>query len=86
MNRPAAHFVVGLAPDGGRLSSRARKDLKHAIALGLNVDFGLHDYLLQDSELSKLAVRYESKSGIYVNLHPPRGFIFSAVISKRLRH
>jgi uncharacterized NAD-dependent epimerase/dehydratase family protein len=58
MNQPATHFVVGLAPDGGRLPSGARKDLRDAIALGLNVDCGLHDYLSEDSELAKLAVRY----------------------------
>ena len=40
MNQPATHFVVGLAPDGGRLPSRARKDLRDAITLGLNVDCG----------------------------------------------
>ena len=61
MNRPATYFVVGLASDGGRLPSRVRKDLKVAITLGLNVDCGLHNYLLQDSELSKLAVRYGIK-------------------------
>ena len=58
MNRPATHFVVGLAPDGGQLPSRARKDLKDAIALGLNVDCGLHDYLSDDRELANLADRY----------------------------
>ncbi|MEJ2048881.1 MAG: DUF1611 domain-containing protein [Calditrichota bacterium] len=39
------HLVVGLAPDGGRLSQEARADVKDAIRLGLNVDCGLHDFL-----------------------------------------
>ncbi|UCE17846.1 MAG: DUF1611 domain-containing protein [Gemmatimonadota bacterium] len=52
---PATHFVIGLAPDGGRLSPEARDDVKEAIGLGLNVDCGLHDFLSEDPELSGLA-------------------------------
>ena len=44
----ATHWVVGLAPDGGRLSGPARRDLLEAVALGLNVDCGLHDFLTDD--------------------------------------
>lgn len=57
-NVPATHLVVGLAPDGGRLSSRAREDVKRAIQLGLNVDCGLHDYLNDDAEFVSLAKEY----------------------------
>jgi uncharacterized NAD-dependent epimerase/dehydratase family protein len=49
------HFVVGLAPDGGRLSPRGRDDVKKAIQLGLNVDCGLHDFLSEDEEIADLA-------------------------------
>ena len=59
--RPATHFVVGLAPDGGRLSSAAREDVKNAIIYGLNVDCGLHDYLSEDPEMMRLAARYGVK-------------------------
>ena len=59
--RPATHFVVGLAPDGGRLSKTARQDVKNAVSYGLNVDCGLHDYLSEDPEILKLAARYGSK-------------------------
>lgn len=52
---PATHLVVGLAPDGGRLSASARQDVKLAIQLGLNVDCGLHDFLSEDPEISRLA-------------------------------
>ncbi len=52
---PATHFVVGLAPDGGRLSSSAREDVKAAIQIGLNMDCGLHDFLSDDKELAALA-------------------------------
>jgi uncharacterized NAD-dependent epimerase/dehydratase family protein len=50
-----SHFVVGLAPDGGRLKNDARKDVARALKLGLNVDCGLHDYLSEDLELASLA-------------------------------
>ena len=50
------HLVIGLAPDGGRLSGTARADLKTAIGLGLNIDSGLHDFISEDAELAALAV------------------------------
>jgi len=52
---PATHFVVGLAPDGGRLSDKARLDVMDALGRGLHVDSGLHDYLSADPELAALA-------------------------------
>jgi len=52
------HVVVGLAPDGGRLSDSAREDLKRAIRMGLNIDCGLHDFLSEDPEMVKLANQY----------------------------
>lgn len=52
---PATHFVVGLAPDGGRLPPEARADVIAAIHAGLNVDCGLHDYLGDDPEIAALA-------------------------------
>jgi len=56
--RPATHFVVGLAPDGGRLASKARQDARNAISHGLNVDCGLHDYLTEDRQMIELAARH----------------------------
>jgi len=53
----ATQLVVGLAPDGGRLSPAAREDVKKAIQLGLNIDCGLHDYLTEDPEIAGLAAR-----------------------------
>ena len=53
---PATHMVIGLAPDGGRLSSGARNDVIRAIQLGLHVDCGLHDFLSDDLEIAELAV------------------------------
>jgi uncharacterized NAD-dependent epimerase/dehydratase family protein len=51
----ATHLIVGLAPDGGRLSAAARDDVRHAIQSGLHVDSGLHDFLSEDPELAALA-------------------------------
>jgi len=54
----ATHFVIGLAPDGGRLPASACQDISDAIAFGLNVDCGLHDYLSEESEMVNLAVKH----------------------------
>lgn len=53
----ATHLVVGIAPDGGRLSAAARSDVKRAIELGLCIDCGLHDFLTEDNEIAKLAAQ-----------------------------
>ena len=55
---PATHLLVGLAPDGGRLSPAARSDIAAAIRAGLHVDSGLHDFLGEDRELVDLAERH----------------------------
>ncbi|MEJ2156258.1 MAG: DUF1611 domain-containing protein [Desulfobacteraceae bacterium] len=49
------YFVVGLAPDGGRLDAAGRRAVKVALENGLNVDAGLHDFLSDDAELARLA-------------------------------
>ena len=51
----ATHLVVGLAPDGGRLSAQARADVADALRQGLNVDSGLHDFLTDDPDRAGLA-------------------------------
>lgn len=58
---PATYLVVGLAPDGGRLSTRARRDVITAIENGLNVDSGLHDFLSEDREMVSLAEKHRVK-------------------------
>lgn len=52
--RPS-HFVIGLAPDGGRLEPVARQAVREALRAGLSVDSGLHDWLTEDDELVALA-------------------------------
>lgn len=50
------HLIVGLAPDGGRLTEDARRDIASGIELGLDVISGLHDWLSEDPWLSSLAL------------------------------
>jgi len=52
---PASHLVIGMAPDGGRLDPKTRQAVLQAVAAGLNVDSGLHDFLGEDPEISALA-------------------------------
>jgi uncharacterized NAD-dependent epimerase/dehydratase family protein len=49
------HLVIGLAPDGGRLPDEYRKVVTEALRAGINIDSGLHQFLSDDPELSKLA-------------------------------
>jgi uncharacterized NAD-dependent epimerase/dehydratase family protein len=49
------HLVIGLAPDGGLLTAHARNTVIEAIRAGLNVVAGLHSFLNDDAELSRLA-------------------------------
>ncbi len=58
---PATHLVVGLAPDGGRLSAEARQDVKKAIEQSLSIDCGLHDFLSEDPEMVALAAQHQVK-------------------------
>jgi uncharacterized NAD-dependent epimerase/dehydratase family protein len=59
-NKPQS-FVIGLAPDGGRLPSEAKATIKQALQLGLNVDSGLHDFLYKDSEIMALAEKHHCR-------------------------
>jgi len=52
---PATHLVVGLAPDGGRMTAHCRDDIAAAIELGLNIVSGLHDFVSEDATLVRLA-------------------------------
>jgi uncharacterized NAD-dependent epimerase/dehydratase family protein len=52
---PATHFIVGLAPDGGRLPPEGRRVVEAALRDGLHVDSGLHDFLGDDPALAALA-------------------------------
>ena len=45
------HFVIGLAPDGGRLDEETRQAVLKAIENNWDIDSGLHDFLQEDSEI-----------------------------------
>ncbi|MBC8479123.1 MAG: DUF1611 domain-containing protein [FCB group bacterium] len=53
-NQPET-FVIGLAPDGGRLPAIAKNTIKLALEKGMNVDCGLHDFLYMDPEIMAIA-------------------------------
>jgi len=70
-NTPPTHFVIGLAPDGGRFTPEHRKAVIEAVQSGLNIDSGLHDFLSEDAEIISLA----EKKGVRirdVRKPPPR--------------
>ncbi len=52
-------FVIGLAPDGGRLPEDAREVVKEALRRKLHVDSGLHDFLSEDPDISALAETHQ---------------------------
>ncbi len=52
------YFVIGLAPDGGKLPEFARQSVKQAIRAGVNVDSGLHEFLSEDEEFAALASKH----------------------------
>jgi uncharacterized NAD-dependent epimerase/dehydratase family protein len=45
------YFIIGLAPDGGRLPAFARTEVLKAIEQGLHIICGLHDFLSEDPEI-----------------------------------
>lgn len=58
VQRPASHFVVGLAPDGGRLDAAHRDTVMAAMKAGLQIDSGLHDFISEDAEFSASAAEH----------------------------
>lgn len=49
------NFVIGLAPDGGRLPKVAKDEIKKAFSNGMDVASGLHDFLTKDADLMAVA-------------------------------
>jgi uncharacterized NAD-dependent epimerase/dehydratase family protein len=52
------YFIIGLATDGGRLPAAVRAEVKAALASGLNVVSGLHDFLSDDPVMTELAAKH----------------------------
>lgn len=55
---PIKYFVIGLAPDGGKLPPGYRDIVADAIRAGLNIDSGLHEFLSDDPLFSALAQKH----------------------------
>ena len=54
-SKKAKYFVVGLAPDGGRLPQAGVEIIGKAIELGMNIDSGLHDFISNNKLLRNSA-------------------------------
>jgi len=52
------YFVVGLAPDGGRLNPEGFSAVRGALGQGFHVDCGLHDFLSEREDLRSLAAQH----------------------------
>ena len=68
---PATHLVIGLAPDGGRMSVDCRNAIIQGLRLKLNIVSGLHDFISDDRQL----MAYAQKQGATVHdvrKTPPR--------------
>jgi uncharacterized NAD-dependent epimerase/dehydratase family protein len=53
------YFIVGLAPDGGRMDADLKRAVKEAIRANLNIDSGLHDFLSDDNDIVNLAKEHK---------------------------
>lgn len=62
------YFVIGLAPDGGRLPEQARLVVGDAIGKQLNIVCGLHDFLSEDPEMAAFA---QSKGVTITDIRKP---------------
>jgi uncharacterized NAD-dependent epimerase/dehydratase family protein len=54
----ATHLIIGLAPDGGRMSVPCRNGVIQGIRSGLNIVSGLHDFLTDDAQLVAFAAEH----------------------------
>jgi uncharacterized NAD-dependent epimerase/dehydratase family protein len=52
------YFVIGLAPEGGKLPPSYREIVAEAIRAGLNIDSGLHEFLSDDPKFNTLAQKH----------------------------
>jgi uncharacterized NAD-dependent epimerase/dehydratase family protein len=77
------HFVIGVAPDGGRLPVNGRGAVLDAIEHGLHVDSGLHEYLSDDPDIAQMA-KHAGVTLRDVRKPPPRDKLhfFSGKISE----
>jgi len=56
-----SYFVIGLAPDGGVLGAGVREAVRDALSRGLSVDSGLHEFIGDDPELTRIARKQRAR-------------------------
>ena len=56
--RVVTYFIIGLAPDGGRLPDHALSVVASALRSNLNIVSGLHDFLSENEHLAELAAKH----------------------------
>jgi len=66
-------LLIGAAPPGGRLTEEWRREVVAAIKAGLDVVSGLHEFLSEDPEISRLA---EERGVKLVDVRRPRRELF----------
>jgi len=54
-------FIIGLAPDGGRIPDHALQAVRDAIRSGLDIISGLHDFITENEILVALAEKYDCR-------------------------
>lgn len=53
------YFIIGLAPDGGAMTPEVKQSIREAIRKNLNIESGLHDFMIDDKDIVTLAKWHE---------------------------
>ena len=80
---PPSTMIVGVATFGGYIPKEFRPVIREAIAAGLDVAAGLHEYLADDPEFSELATRHGVR---LIDVRKPRPLRELAQFSDLSRH
>jgi uncharacterized NAD-dependent epimerase/dehydratase family protein len=77
------YFIYGVAPASGILSLAERMLILKAMAMGMNIVNGLHEFLNEDSEFSAAAIEHQVK---ILDVRKPRAkkiYDYSRVVSPK---
>ncbi|MGC8608798.1 MAG: DUF1611 domain-containing protein [Thermoplasmata archaeon] len=77
----AGTLIVGIASDGGILPESYRPYIRTAINYGMNIVSGLHEFISDDPEFSKLAARSKSKIIDVRKLFKDKKYFFTGKIN-----
>ncbi len=78
----AGTLIVGIASDGGILPDNYRPYIRTAINYGMNIVSGLHEFISDDPEFSKLALRSKSKITDVRKIFKDKKYFFTGRISE----